>query len=953
MRRHTLFLLQGRDVQRATVESMTEWSELGLLHRISFLDLDQLDTAVRAQDLVHFVLEEGRLSEPIQLLAWLVQHNCEVIRLVTLHTADEPGGEADGVRKAEKVRAEMLQWLGERQRMVSIACFLVDPDRARFDAASAMPTWAANLVISPTDQALPSGAAAPVAALDDRGQHNPVFADVASQNLCTIGGAWRFMEAGPLDDARAGNHAAGVQVIRSFVRCVDLEDPTPAVTANALERTTLHSGTGWPLPTTSPTTVPAIPPGPFIESAAAQLGDRHAGAVDAVILPPTPARPRTQVGLWTAIKLYFGFLIRGVVAAPGIVLNSAVVAASTAASMVATSMIFGRSSEYEVKVGRPRLRPSSNPEDVQRAVGAAALMADPTSTFMPPATRDLWQEYVRIGLALLDGSSMPPEQIRPQIGDARAVVQDPGDIAVRSNYPTLDVPGPALGQSAGVQLDANDPLTVILTRDALQARLTALTDKAPPGDDSDGDTANPKANSGAAPTETATASTSAGREHDTRRLADIRRAQQALGEVDKWVTGTREPYTWKVGVRLARSLADSQVRFLHAANELEQLQRRDPDTTEVRTTQIWAALAVGAVFALVVAVFGLFGLMTWDLVATVAIVSLLVGLFISFRTFLSDLKRRFQLLHAYETGVDAQNEATRAFSHYARETLRLNSVYWQYLRWTPILSTVLHDPFAGTPDPAGEPEPVFIASAPQSTRSATARPDPVRLETLTNEARRRIFTTGWATRCWQAGSTALLDAFHAVQAIDDGIDPFEENVRQPLGALEYLRSGFTHGAHGPSCRDAPVRAVAQLITSSPLSSLTAELLVDGTTPYPDTAAPSDADPAEGLFQEILPSDHTDSFPAYLWTAGGLQAPVDVRQTVIARVPSGGSTPPPPGVAYIDTVPVSHGGQLLFAAARVDLSEPCQSTELIVFRSDLNAAAAPAAPVFQPSDDDGD
>ena len=48
-RRHTVFLLQGKDLQKNTVDKMTQWSQAGLLHPVSFLDLGTLVHGVRPQ----------------------------------------------------------------------------------------------------------------------------------------------------------------------------------------------------------------------------------------------------------------------------------------------------------------------------------------------------------------------------------------------------------------------------------------------------------------------------------------------------------------------------------------------------------------------------------------------------------------------------------------------------------------------------------------------------------------------------------------------------------------------------------------------------------------------------------------------------------------------------------------------------------------------------------------
>ena len=248
-------------------------------------------------------------------------------------------------------------------------------------------------------------------------------------------------------------------------------------------------------------------------------------------------------------------------------------------------------------------------------------------------------------------------------------------------------------------------------------------------------------------------------------------------------------------------------------------------------------------------------------------------------------------------------------------------------------------------------QPTIIANAPRSTRSATAAGDPVRLETLTHEARRRIFTPGWAVRCWEAGLGFLVADFQSRYAIEESLDIFDENVRKRSGALEYVREGFLQGAHGSACRESPERATREMITSCPLGSLTSTVLVDGTTLDPDAPAPAGADPAEGIFSEILPSAADGSFPASLWRKEGLTASVDVAERIVALLP-GWRDRVPDGSTYLDTTPVQHDGQLLFAAARVDLSSPCAPAELKMFRD----AVEPESPVKEAReliDDGGD
>ena len=964
MRRHSLFLLQGRDVQIHTLETMQSWSAAGLLHPVSFLDLDDVREGALIQDLTHRVLTGGSLSDPVPLLDWLAGNYCDVLRLVTLHTATQQDEETDGVRKAEHLRSDLEQWTGPQQRVVALACFLVDPEQAQFRLRSALPTWSANLVISPTDQALPSGAAAPVRATTSTGDANLVFAQLASQNLCTVGGAWRFMEDGPMDAARPDSQAAGVQVVRSFVRCVAIEDPTPGLTDKALRPTTIDGRAGWQVPQARPGLVPATPAAVFAGEAAEQLGARHAGFLDAELLDPPTPRPRRQLRLWAALKMFFGYLVKGAKAAPRLIIDNAVAAASTAASTIATNAIFGTASEYEIKVGRPRQRLTADTEALQRAIEAAVRIADPTSTFMPPATRELWQEYLRVGIALVDGSAMPPDQTRPQIGDAPAVIQSPSEVVASPEHEEHVVPGRLLDQFSDSRLSVGDPLGILLTLDILRARESVLagtnqpvegplgsetpapSDAPPlvaPGTETSADAAVP-------PPETTDPS-------ETKRRKDLEECQREISDIEQWMAAIGQPYSWRIGLRVAHALREAQGRFLLASALLQQLAQPKMNESEIRAKRIWRALGAGAAVAVVAVALGILGWVDWDWAGPIAVIGFLLGFIISFRSFVSDVREQFRMIHAYESGIDELEETRKAFAHYARETLRLSSVYWQYLQWTPVLGAVLHKPFAAVPpDFEAAPQSV-ITDSPKSTRVGTATKDPVKVEALTSQARQRIFTRGWAFRCWEASAELLLEDFRTRNAISVPLDPFDENLRQRLGALEYLRSGFERGAYGAASRREPVASTRELVTSRGLSSLTSEVLVDGSDPYPDAPAPPGSDPADGLFRELLPSVADGPFAASLWRSGGLVAPVDVRRRIISMerewrlaVADNREEHRSEDVVFTDAYPIRRQGQLVFAAARVDLSEPCAPHELVMFE---DIEDGPSIVVAEHLDDDGD
>gem|GEM_PF-2148284 len=999
---HTLFLLQGKEVQLDTVDAIKEWSGSGLIHPVSFLDLDELTPESRIQEAEHFVLSEGTMSAQILLLDWLADNYCPVLRLVALHTAATRGEEEDGVRKAERLRAELLQWIGAEQKLLTLACFLVDPDEATLLTTSVLPTWSANLVVSPTDQALPAGTATPVRSRASNNIPNKRFAQLAAQNLCTLGAAWKFMGEGPLDSTSPHSQAAGVQVVRSFVRSLDLVDPTVSLTQSALQPTAEGYGQGWPVPAGSPAPVAAVPAASFAADAAQQVGDRHSAIIDLVELPPTAPRPVKELKLLEALRMFFEFLRRGIVSFPRNVVNTVVTAASNAASGLATNLIFGSSSAFTVRVGRPSMVPTADTEELQKALERAISIADPRNEFMPPITRDLWQEYVRVGISLVDGSDMPPTHRRPQIGDLQAVISDPSDVVVRPEYPNLTIPNTAVGGFTATVLSIEDPLQILLTQETLRARRIFLGGQEP--EDAPGsataesiEQSSPEAQAAGSPAEnpqypsrpdgthqsaatTVAPITSAPTEtpegvddeqelsreeiriKEEQRLENLEEVEDQIVRIVEWVAKSGQPYTWQISSRLAESLSQAEMRFIAAANKLtEELPERPSEDPAKKKSMYRAVIAGIALFGFFM-LLGLIHWLNWSLKvpsilprvwasplftiggiswwrsAPIAVGCLLIGTGISFSLFLKYLRKQFQLLHAYESGVDRQSEAARAFSYYAIQALRLNSVYWQCLRWTPMLATILHNPFAGRPTEPAAAKPTLIHDAPRATRSAAATPNRDKLEVMTHLARHQIFRVGWASVCWEASNMALLQNFQRQRALDDVTDPYEENFRRRSGILDYLQDGFSQGIHGPICREVPEGITRNLVTSSPIDSLTSNVLVDGNCLYPDAAAPSNADPANGLFNEILPEDDPGQFAANLWRKEGLGASVMVQQKVVTMVPGWGDSSRT-DTRFIDSLHVQHDGQILFAAARVDLSEPCEASELAVFHTPVEQVEA--------------
>lgn len=89
------------------------------------------------------------------------------------------------------------------------------------------------------------------------------------------------------------------------------------------------------------------------------------------------------------------------------------------------------------------------------------------------------------------------------------------------------------------------------------------------------------------------------------------------------------------------------------------------------------------------------------------------------------------------------------------------------------------------------------------------------------------------------------------------------------------------------------------------------VLVDDTTRYPD-AAPRDADPASGIFDEVMPGLRRVHFAPNLWRKAGLGASTVAHRSIIAMAP-GWERSDRSDVIDQNTTVYQHDGRLLFAA----------------------------------------
>ena len=100
----------------------------------------------------------------------------------------------------------------------------------------------------------------------------------------------------------------------------------------------------------------------------------------------------------------------------------------------------------------------------------------------------------------------------------------------------------------------------------------------------------------------------------------------------------------------------------------------------------------------------------------------------------------------------------------------------------------------------------------------------------------------------------------------------------------------------------------------------------------------------------MPQNVATHFVGSLWTREGLGAKIQTARSIIAMAPSWREVISD-SATFMETLPLHHEGQLLFAGMRIDLSETCSTDELTMFDSQI--LPKPATTYTAVADDEGD
>jgi hypothetical protein len=556
-----------------------------------------------------------------------------------------------------------------------------------------------NIYLAPEDARGPGEARELLGRSDDPveiGRH-------AAPAVAGVVGLWNGNERTPLDDHPA---PTGVRAGRAFYRRIDASD-----VERDLRSRVLTTRAPLPVPRDHMASADyADDAGSACRVMAGTWWERHRAELIGPRVQPVRPEP-LPTGAVALLKLFFRYIGARFRNAPGDWLRGIAVKAYTDTARMVHGVVLGSGdSAYTVVV--KGITDKGLPAG-WRELGAASSALDDHlaasgmgSHALRPDLRRTWEDYAFGSMTLADAGrhgAMGPYQP----GANPAVLRSPVDIVPPPDHDFTEIPG-------YLHADVGDrvPIGDVLSAESVRRKLIHIG-------------------------------------QDPNQAADVGRTLQAL---DRWQATHQHTYSVQVGNHLAQSLLGTveeirgYVDWLARAAAEEAADAAEPSHRfSVWMTWILGVLAVaGLVTGPVLAVREVVRLPTAILITVLPLVLWLVFVVSGF---VREWREAFRdLLRRRETA--SRVTAVRANLRQATiDVRRLADAYEQYLVWSRVVGSVLHDPFGPVPRPGGAGT-AITHGLPRTTRIARAQVD----ENVTGFAsaalRADFFGTGWLGRLW-------------------------------------------------------------------------------------------------------------------------------------------------------------------------------------------------------------
>lgn len=833
------------------------------------------------------------LVERVELRSWMPR-NPGRVRVVCLQSLSEPDG-----------------WVGEREVFALREVLRLPPETPLVnllvpaegtEGVGDGPVFDSqiNVLVQPVD------ATDPAAAIEPLSERSPTFDMHAAAALCTAGGLWAGMSAGPLDPERPWS-GAGVAVGRTFVRRLDATAVLDRLAAEVYgapgtlpaARNQQRGGEAFPV----------VPPPAQLaaaEASAQAVLAKHADVTAFTPPPPFAEPPRRKTSFWHALKLFFTFLGQAVLKAPGAWFNNVMQAAGTRLEQGATQFFYGRDSGYEVVV--TGLSATSQPGGQAQALQNAAFglfgqVAPPGTPEPVTEVPQLWQDTVRTVAALADGGDQDPAIPLPG-QNSRAVIDNPAVLAARPSDPPFRLPHGAPGSEFG-PIAPTDPYHATMVARILDAQIRADQ--------------YPGAHPGAAD-----------------RMASLAQLRQQLAG---WM-GQRRNAMWTIGSGLAGELdkaRQAHAELLAAADQDEAGDDRAAALAGQRRVRtgilLWLVLllvAIGAAVGLAV-----FGVISTNVAVIVSVAALLICLIGAFLTFSRGQRLLWQAIHRSQVAGRRREWLAGCALQIAQQEYRLASVYQQSQIWAQIVAEHVYAPF-GAPGQSAQEQAVparLTGDLPLAVALTSAEYVPSAHAPVVYHVRSALLGKDWLNVCITRQQRLVIAHDRRMTARDLENRLFTDATLAPGGPL----LTYLDGLRSPQIRQqAWDDALTALVTGIHRGGLSQQLLPEVRV---DAGAIRSEQSWSAMTGALLAPKAQLSYDGFS-SIGITNGSPTIGRTLLA---TDGSAPVGPPMVVLPTAPTSGRHQLDRFIVRWDLTHPVPPEDLTYFGSAGTQPGDPGGP----------
>lgn len=694
--------------QRPVLSALVDLSAAGLLAPFAWIESDgEPDKAADRYDPVAVWADHGQVT--VSTFSRIVnRHDLETVRLLVVVPVGHP------VQDALPASAEQFyQLLGVPQHARRESLRVMVPYSAQPLAAELGRIGWRKIMLSPESTSDPAYSAIPWWTRPE------TIPGAAAVGLAVQAGLCGAVNVAPHDGQRE-DVSYDINVVRSFVRIVDAHS-----VEDQLRRQVTEVGESFPQPTRADTgvRVPAYAdPEARVAAVAQAWQERHIHSLRRPQVPMPERAGARRMGALEALKLFFSFLVKALIGAPGEWLRSRVRAAKASIASGVASAVFGEGSAVQVVVGGV----DSNGRTVgwNELTDAAKRASDTLPADFPrsgqPVQRDfgaLWQDLVSGTIALLDGSAHSSLGIQAYEGylpRRDAIAAPPGPKSrIELTEPLGDLP-------AGTVLHSWDQLEVDRVRTYLQQLSQSQHSQAP-------------------------------------------EAARRLAEIDRWRADNSRRLLPRLGAVLSSCFTSTRNDVVALSHELQSLLGQEPggelEQRQRRLARILRLfLLVLAIVLVVLVVSKAMGRIGWLYFALLAVVTIIGWLAVSISTFVSQQREVFRILFRIEERDQRIPLLTANLRLAVEDLAAQGAAYSQFRRWATIVSAFLDDPL-GARD-TGPNRTSQKVALPEAIQRVEAEASPEHLADAAASLRTSVFTVGWLTQAWEtmrAGIGADLD----------------------------------------------------------------------------------------------------------------------------------------------------------------------------------------------------